>query len=133
MVVMVLKRSQVQRAFVSVVDDDESVRNSLPRLLKELGFEGRAFSSGNEFLSSDCVNSTRCLILDVAMPDMNGFDVQRELRLRGQKFPIIFITASEDEAVRVKAFDQGAAGFLLKPFSDTALLSAIEAALLDRT
>ena len=119
----------MQRAFVSVVDDDESVRGSLPRLLKELGFEGRAFSSGKEFLSSDCVDSTQCLILDVTMPEMNGFDVQRELRLRGWKIPIIFITASEDEAVRAKAFDQGAAGFLFKPFSDTMLLSAIETAL----
>ena len=119
----------MQRALVSVVDDDESVRDSLPDLLKELGFEARAFASGDEFLSSDCVSGTRCLILDVAMPGMTGLDVQRELGLRGRKIPIIFITALKNEAVRTKAFKQGAAGFLLKPFSDTALLSAIEAAL----
>jgi len=119
----------LQRALVSVVDDDESVRDSLPDLLRELGFEARAFASGDEFLSSDCVSGTRCLILDVAMPGMTGLDVQRELGLRGRKIPIIFITALKNEAVRTKAFKQGAAGFLLKPFSDTALSSAIEAAL----
>jgi FixJ family two-component response regulator len=115
-----------------VVDDDESVRDSLPDLLKELGFEARAFASGHEFLASDCVNGTRCLILDVAMPGMSGLDLQRELGLRGEKIPIIFITALRNEAVREKAFEQGAAGFLHKPFSDTALLSAIEAALRGR-
>ena len=73
----------MQRALVSVVDDDESVRESLPDLLKELGFGARAFASGDEFLSSDCVSGTRCLILDVAMPDMTGLDLQRELGLRG--------------------------------------------------
>ena len=119
----------MQRALVSLVDDDESVRDSLPDLLKELGFEARAFSSGNEFLSSDCVDRTQCLILDVAMPDMTGLDLQQELRIRGQKIPIIFITALKNEAVRAKALEQGAAGFLLKPFSDTALLSAVEGAL----
>ena len=119
----------MQRALVSVVDDDESVRESLPDLLKELGFEARAFASGDEFLLSDCVNRTRCLILDVAMPGMTGLDLQRELGLRGRKLPIIFITALNNEAVRTEAFKQGAAGFLLKPFSDTALSSAIEAAL----
>jgi FixJ family two-component response regulator len=80
----------LQRALVSVVDDDESVRDSLPDLLRELGFEARAFASGDEFLSSDCVSATRCLILDVAMPGMTGLDVQRELGLRGRKIPIIF-------------------------------------------
>ena len=122
-------RRHLQGALVSVVDDDESVRESLPDLLKELGFEARAFASGDEFPSSDGVNGTRCLILDVAMPGMTGLDVQRELGLRGRKIPIIFITALKNEAVRTKAFKQGAAGFLLKPFSDTALSSAIEAAL----
>ena len=119
----------MERTLVSLVDDDESMRDSLPDLLKELGFEARAFASGDEFLSSDWVNRTRCLILDVAMPNMTGLDLQRELQLRGQKIPIIFITALKNEAVRAKAFEQGAAGFLHKPFSDTALLSAIEAAL----
>src|SRR5262249_36863908 len=119
----------VGRVLVSVVDDDESVRESLPDLLKEFGFEARAFSSGRAFLASDCVNRTGCLILDVAIPGMTGFDIQRELHLRGQKIPIIFITGQTDGAVRARAFEAGAVSFLLKPFSDTALLASVETAL----
>ena len=78
---------------VSVVDDDESVRESLPDLLKEFGFAVRAFSSPEEFLASDCIAQTRCLILDIAMPGMSGPDLQRELKLQGREIPIIFITA----------------------------------------
>ena len=122
----------VERALVSVVDDDESVRESLPDLLKEFGFEARAFSSAQEFLASDCVNRTGCLILDIAMPGMTGFDLQRELQRRSQKIPIIFITAQADVALRATAFQGGAVGFLLKPFSDTALLASVEAALRTR-
>lgn len=116
-------------SLVSVVDDDESVRESLPDLLREFGFAARAFSSAEEFLSSDCVELTRCLILDVAMPGMSGLDLQRDLRLRGQRIPIVFITAQKDEAVRAQALEQGAVSFLLKPFSDTGLLEAMNAAL----
>lgn len=126
------KRWATERALVSVVDDDASVRESLPDLLKEFGFEACAFSSAKEFLSSDCVNRTACLLLDIAMPAMGGLDLQRELRLRGQKIPIIFITAQTDGAVRATAFEQGAANFLLKPFTDTALLAAVNAALQTR-
>ena len=123
------KMATVERALVSVVDDDESVRESLPDLLKEFGFEARAFSSGQEFLASDCLNRTGCLILDIAMPGMTGFDLQRELQLRRQKIPIIFITAQTDEAVRARAFEQGAVRVLLKPFNDIDLLAAVKAAL----
>jgi FixJ family two-component response regulator len=119
----------VERAIVSVVDDDESVRESLPDLLKEFGFEARAFSSAQEFLASDCVNRTGCLILDIAMPGMTGFDLQRELQLRGPKIPIIFITGQTDGAWRARALEGGAVSFLLKPFSDTALLASVETAL----
>jgi FixJ family two-component response regulator len=119
----------VERALVSVVDDDESVRESLPDLLKEFGFEPRAFSSAAEFLSSDYVNRTECLILDIAMPQMSGFDLQRELQLRGQKIPIIFITGQTDSAVRESAIEQGAVSVLLKPFNETDLLAAVKAAL----
>lgn len=119
-----------ERALLSVVDDDESVRESLPDLLKEFGFEARAFSSAEEFLSSDSVNRTACLILDIAMPNMTGLDLQRELQLRRQRIPIIFITAQTDGAVRARAFEQGAVRFLLKPFSDTDLFAAITGALL---
>jgi len=117
------------RSLVSVVDDDESVRESLPDLLKEFGFAVRAFSAAEEFLASDCVGQTRCLILDVALPGMSGPDLQRELKLRGQQIPIVFITAQKDEGVRSRVVEQGAVDCLFKPFSDTALLEALNAAL----
>ena len=116
-------------ALVCVVDDDESVRESLPDLLKEFGFQARSFSSAQEFLSSDSLNRTGCLILDIAMPGITGFDLHRELQLRGEKIPIIFITAQTDGALRARAFEGGAVGFLVKPFSDTALLASVETAL----
>jgi FixJ family two-component response regulator len=115
---------------VSVIDDDESVRESMPDLLREFGFAAHAFSSAEEFLlASESIGETRCLILDIAMPGMTGLDLQRELKKRGHKIPIIFITAQKDEAVRERAFEQGAAEFLQKPFSDTALLEAMNTAL----
>lgn len=119
----------VTRSLVSVVDDDESVRESLPDLLVEFGFAARAFSSPEEFLASDCVGQTKCLILDIAMPGMSGPDLQRELELRRQEIPIIFITASTDRSVRLRLLEQGAVECLFKPFSDTALLEALNAAL----
>jgi FixJ family two-component response regulator len=118
----------VKRPLVSVVDDDESVRESLPDLLKELGYSVRAFSSAEEFLASDCVGETGCLILDIAMPGMTGPDLQQDLTVRGQEIPIIFITAQADEAVRQRALGQGAVECLFKPFSDTALFEALNAA-----
>ena len=117
------------RLLVSVVDDDESVRESLPDLLKELGFAARAFSSAEDFLESDTVLRTECLILDIAMPGMSGPELQHELKRRQIKTPIIFITAHQDEAVRRGTVDQGAVECLLKPFTDTALLHALNAAL----
>ena len=119
----------VNRSLVSVVDDDESVRESLPDLLRELGFAVQAFSSADEFLASDYVDETSCLILDIAMPGMSGPDLQRELKLRRQEIPIIFITAHADETVRPRVIAQGAVGCLFKPFSDTALLGALNTAL----
>ena len=117
------------RSLVSVVDDDESVRESLPDLLRGFGFAVRAFSSAEEFLSSDCVGQTRCLLLDIAMPGMTGPDLQRELTLRQQKIPIVFITAHADEIDRPRLLEQGAVECLFKPFSETALLEALNAAL----
>jgi len=123
------EHSTSQRSLISVVDDDESVRESLPDLLNEFGFAARAFSSAEAFLSSDCVDKTRCLILDVMMPRMTGLDLQQELTRRGQEIPVIFITARKDEVLRARAFKQGAVKFLNKPFSDTALLDALNVAL----
>jgi len=117
----------VERPLVSVVDDDESVRESLPDLLRELGYSVRAFSSAEEFLASDCVGETRCLILDIAMPSMSGPDLQRELTLRARKIPIVFITAQADETLRPRSLEHGAVVCLFKPFSDAALFEALNA------
>jgi FixJ family two-component response regulator len=123
----------VTRSLVCVVDDDESVRESLPDLLREFGYAVRAFSSADEFLKSDCVLQTRCLIVDVVMPGMTGPDLQRELAIRGQEIPIVFITAVGDEALRARMLRQGGAvECLLKPFSDTALLRALNTVILRR-
>lgn len=119
----------VKRSLVSVVDDDESVRESLPDLLREFGFAVQAFSSAEEFLTSDSVAQTTCLILDIAMPGMSGPDLQQELRRRRQEVPIVFITAKGDENVRSHLLGQGAVECLFKPFSETALLNALNAAL----
>ncbi len=119
----------VTRPLVTVVDDDESVRESLPDLLSELGFAAQTFSSPEEFLLSDCVGQSKCLILDIAMPGMSGPDLQQELKRRGCDIPIIFITASTDKSIRVRLIEQGAIECLFKPFSDTALLEALNAAL----
>ena len=116
-------------SFVSVVDDDESIRESLPDLLEQLGFEVAAFASAEEFIASDNVARTRCLILDIAMPGMSGPDLQRELARRGHRIPIVFITANEDKNVRPHLLEQGAVECLFKPFSDTALLEALNTAL----
>lgn len=113
---------------ISVVDDDESVRESLPDLIKEFGFAAQTFSSAEEFLASDNASRTTCLILDIAMPGMSGLDLQRELKDRRLKIPVIFITAQKDDAVRKRALEQGAVAFLFKPFSDTALLEALNSA-----
>jgi FixJ family two-component response regulator len=118
----------VKGSLVSVVDDDESVRESLPDLVKELGYTVQAFSTAEEFLASDCLGQTKCLILDIAMSGMSGLDLQRELRQRGYKIPIIFITAHADERVRPRLLEQGAVDCLFKPFSDTALLGALNVA-----
>ena len=117
------------RSLVSIVDDDESVRESLPDLLREFGFAAQAFSSAEEFLASNYVDETRCLILDIAMPGMSGPDLQRELTRRRKEIPIVFITAHGDETVRPRLIEQGAVECLFKPFSDTALLDALHVAL----
>jgi FixJ family two-component response regulator len=114
---------------VTVIDDDESVRESLPDLLKEFGFAARAFSSAEEFLASDDISQTQCLILDIGMPGMTGPDLQRELKLRRSEIPVVFVTAQRDEPLRQRLLKQGAVECLFKPFSDTALLQALKTAL----
>jgi FixJ family two-component response regulator len=113
------------RSLVSIVDDDESVRESLPDLLKELGFASETFSSAEEFLASGGITRSQCLILDVAMPGMCGPELQDELSRRKITIPIVFITGQQDERLRSRLIEQGATACLIKPFSDVAMLDAL--------
>jgi len=119
----------VSRPLVALVDDDLSVLESLPDLLKEFGFDAQPFASAEAFLASGCADSIACLILDIAMPGMTGPELQRELTLRGKRVPIIFITAHGDQTVRPRMLAQGAVECLFKPFSEESLLSALNAAI----
>jgi FixJ family two-component response regulator len=114
---------------VSVVDDDESVRESLPDLLRQFGYHVEAFASAEAFLASDAVGETSCLLLDVAMAGMSGPDLQEELKRRRQTIPIVFITANGDGSVRPAMLARGAVDCLIKPFSEAALLNAVRSAL----
>lgn len=119
----------IERSLVAVVDDDVSVRESLPDLLRELGFAARAFASAEEFLTSGSVDQTRCLLLDIAMPGMSGPDLQRELQRRNKQIPIVFITGQGDDTQRPRMLGQGAVECLFKPFSEGALVGALNVAL----
>lgn len=119
----------VVRTLISVVDDDQSVRESLPDLLTEFGFAVETFASAEEFLASAFLGKTHCLILDVTMPGMSGLELQRELQLRGHALPIVFITAHADESIRPLMIGQGAVECLFKPFSESALQDALNTAL----
>jgi FixJ family two-component response regulator len=114
---------------VSVVDDDESVRESLPDLLRQFGYAAEAYPSAEAFLASDAVSTTSCLLLDIAMPGISGPDLQQELKRRHREIPIVFITAHEASAVRPRLLANGAVACLAKPFSEAALLDALNAAL----
>lgn len=116
-------------ALVSIVDDDESVRESLPDLLKEFGFAVQSFASAEEFLASGRVDETRCLVLDIGMPGMSGPELQRELTRRSQQIPIVFITANEASSEIARVLDAGAVSCLIKPFSETVLLQAVTKAI----
>ena len=116
-----------QPGFISVVDDDESSRESLPDLLRTLGFAARSFASAEIFLASDTLADTRCLLLDVSMPGMSGPQLQCELSRRKVKFPIIFITAHCDRDL-VRSLARGAVECLFKPFSEHDLRLALDRA-----
>ena len=118
-----------KRLLVSVVDDDESVRESLPDLLRVLGFDAHAFSSADEFLGSEVLDQTNCLILDVAMPGRTGPELQQELATRRPELPLVFITAHRDETLRFRLLARGAVACLYKPFSESDLLKALHTAL----
>ena len=127
---MELPREQMKSAgpLVALVDDDESVRESLPDLLREFGYSARAFCSAKEFLESAVVDKTRCLITDIAMPEMTGPELYRELRARGSTIPVIFITGHKDETVRTRLLADSAVECLFKPFSDVELQAALDSA-----
>jgi FixJ family two-component response regulator len=122
-------QERIQQLLVVVVDDDESVRESLPDLLREFGYEVLAFASADEFLRSGSVDRAQSLVLDIAMPVMSGLDLQKELMSRGYKIPVIFITARKDESTGMRAREQGAVDVLFKPFSDVALRDALTKAM----
>ncbi|MDR6635106.1 FixJ family two-component response regulator [Phyllobacterium sp. 1468] len=115
----------IEERLISVVDDDESMRESLPDLLRMLGFDVQAFSSANEFLQSPWIKKTECLILDVAMPRVSGPELHRELNRRGEVIPVVFITAQRDERSRGPLINQGAVECLFKPFSGDELRDAL--------
>ncbi|QFY62951.1 response regulator (plasmid) [Rhizobium grahamii] len=121
--------SKLHEPLVSVVDDDESVREALPDLIRIFGFDVRAFSSAAEFLDSEWLEKTDCLVLDVAMPGMSGPELQEELVRRGETIPIVFITAHKDENEKIPLLQSGAIACLFKPFSDVALQEALDLAL----
>ena len=112
-------------SLVSVVDDDVSVRESLPDLLRELGYAAAAFSSAEEFLASDSIGQTECLLLDIAMPGISGPDLHSKLTLQGRNIPVIYITGGGDQTTRARMLKRGAVECLRKPFSDEALLKAL--------
>jgi len=118
-----------KRALVCVVDDNVSVRESLPDLLQHVGFAVQAFSSAEAFLASAGLNETNCLVLDVGLPGMSGPDLQLELARRGLAIPVVFITAQDDTSLGPRLIGRGAAACLVKPFSDTAVIEAVHTAL----
>ena len=117
------------RSLIVVVDDSDSVRESLPDLLQEFGFDALAFPSAEAFLASDAAKQTSCLILDIGLPGMSGPELQEELMRQRAGIPIVFITAQGDPSLRPRLLARGAVAYLLKPFSDDALLEAVQSAL----
>jgi FixJ family two-component response regulator len=116
---------------ISIVDDDESVREATKGLVRSLGYTAATFASGEEFLNSDRVNDTSCLITDVQMPGLTGLELQSRLTAMDRRIPIIFVTAFPQEQVRARALKAGAVGFLSKPFSDDSLIVCLDRALAD--
>jgi FixJ family two-component response regulator len=114
---------------ISIVDDDEPVREAINALVSSLGYDAVKFSSAEEFLNSDRLNNTSCLITDVRMPGLSGVDLQRRLIAQGYTMPIIFVTAFTDERTRERALTAGAVGFLGKPFNEECLIECLNTAL----
>jgi FixJ family two-component response regulator len=116
-------------SLISIVDDDDALRFLLASLIRAVGFQALSFASAEAFLSSTQARDSRCLLLDMRMPGMNGLELQRHIVAANWRLPIIFITSYVDDDVRAAALAAGAAGFLYKPFRDVELLKTMEAAL----
>ncbi len=114
---------------ISIVDDDESVREATKSLVRSLGFSAATFASAEEYLESECAQDTACLIADVQMPGMNGVDLQSRLIADGYDMPIIFVTAFYEQKLHDRAIEAGALGFLRKPFDDNSLINYLDKAL----
>ena len=114
---------------ISIIDDDNALRNSLKNLIRSIGWRVECFSSAEAFLRSNPVHETRCLVLDVRMPGMNGLELQHQMGVTNSRIPIIFITAHENDHWRIQALKAGAIAFLYKPFYEEELLDAIDKAL----
>jgi FixJ family two-component response regulator len=114
---------------ISIVDDDRSVREATKGLVRSLGYGATAFASAEDFLQSDRVSDTACLITDVQMPGLSGVELQSRLIAQGNRTPVIFITAFPEERIRARAMEAGAVGFLSKPFNEDHLIEYIHAAL----
>ena len=114
---------------ISIVDDDDSLRNSLDNLIRSVGFHALGFSSAEAFLSSNQAQDTACLILDMRLPGMNGLDLQRQIVAANWRIPIIFITSHADGDAEARALEAGAVDYLYKPFREEQLLNAIDAAM----
>ena len=114
---------------ISIIDDDESVREATGGLVRSLGYDAATFASAEEFLQSDRLHQTLCLITDVQMPGLNGIELQGRLAAAGHYMPIIFVTAFPEERIRARALEAGACGFLSKPFSDESLIGYLDRAL----
>ena len=123
------KRQHVKVPLISIVDDDLSVVEAMVSLIQSVGYQAKGFLSAEEFLKSRQLLNSACLILDVLMPSMNGFELQGRLAAANYRIPIIFITALDSDDVRVRAFQAGAVEFLCKPFSQESLFQALRSAL----
>jgi FixJ family two-component response regulator len=115
-------------SLISIVDDDEEIREATKALLRSLGYRAATFASAEEFLQSDSLGDTACLIADVQMPGLSGVDLQCWLTAQGVKIPTIIITAFPEEGTRARAMTAGAVGYLGKPFSEEHLLKCLDSA-----
>ena len=115
--------------FVAIVDDDDSMRSAVQDLLEAVGLPAQGFASAEEFLESGRLHDTACLITDVQMPGMSGLDLQYHLTANGHSMPVILVTAYPEEAIRARALNAGAIGFLSKPFSEESLIACLDRAM----